>query len=354
MRWAKTRPAVRYDLAGSNLLPVTAAEWPAGRDAPVLVDTNEEGLPPLVEAIAAHAGVAPGRVATAAGSSGANFLAMAALLRPGDAVVVEDPVYDPLPGAARLLGADIHGFPRRFEAGYRLDPAAVEAAITPRTRLVVLTNPNNPTGALADNGTLDALAGIAERADLHVLVDEVYLDTTDGHGVVSAATVSDRFIATSSLTKAYGLYGLRCGWAVASDAVARRIREARDVVDGVGAIPAEHLAVRAFADLPLLRARALELVETNGRLVRAFLHGRSDVRFVDPACGTVVFPRLERVADVDAFCDRLLTRFETALVPGRFFGAPQHVRIAFGGATDTLRAGLEALGRALDEAATDG
>ena len=350
LAWARTRPAPRYDLAASDLLPVTPLEWPALLEPDPAAAVDAAALDAaLSAAIAAHHGVSADRVVTAIGSSGANFLALASLVRPGDAVLVEDPGYAPLSTAARLFGAEVISLPRAFASGYAIEPAAIGAALTPRTRLVVLTRPHNPSGAVIDGPTLEAIAAIAERARVHVLVDEVYLDTLGGASLSPAALASDRFISTSSLTKAYGLAGLRCGWALAAPAVAARMRAARAVVAPAPA-PSQRLALRAFADLALLADRARRIIETNrGRVQRTFA-SRDDVAWVPPAGGTVAFPRLLRVADVDQLVDRLLVEQHTAVVPGRFFGHPQHLRIAFGMGAGELAHGLDAVAAALDAA----
>ena len=116
-------------------------------------------------------------IATAPGTSGANFLVFVALLQGGGDVLVEQPGYDPLMGAAAVLGARVTRFERRFEDGYRLDPDAVRRAITPRTRLVVITNLHNPSGVLASDEDLDEVGRIADGVGAKVLVDEVYLDS---------------------------------------------------------------------------------------------------------------------------------------------------------------------------------
>src|SRR5205085_12510512 len=135
------------------------------------------GYPPLVGAIARRYASSPDRVACANGCSGANFLACAAVLEPGDEVLCETPGYDPLPAAARLLGARVATFARRFEDGYDLDPEAIASSATSATRLILLSNPHNPSGALASEDRLRALARFAESRGILLLVDEVYLDT---------------------------------------------------------------------------------------------------------------------------------------------------------------------------------
>src|SRR3954465_10284311 len=164
MEWAKTRPAPEIDLAGSNILACSIEDLPGAAGALSLSGANDNGYRPLTDAIGARYHGDPDRVATAGGTAGANFLVFAALLEPGDDVLVERPGYDPLLGAARMVGARTVRFDRTFESGFGLDPDRVRAAMTPRTKAIVVTTPHNPTGALADVQALDEIGRIAERA----------------------------------------------------------------------------------------------------------------------------------------------------------------------------------------------
>jgi aspartate/methionine/tyrosine aminotransferase len=224
--------------------------------------------------------------------------------------------------------------------------------MTPRTRLIVVTTPHNPTSAVADADALDEIGRIAERAGARVLVDEVYQDA-GAPGAAPAATRGDVFITTSSLTKSYGLASLRCGWTISAPDVAERIRRTRDVVDGTGSIVAERLSVLAFSRLDALYARARTVLDANRQLVREFLQSRPELTCGDPAAGTVVFPRLAGVEDTSAFAARLLRQYDTAVVPGRFFEAPAHVRVGFGRQTEMVRGGLERLASAVAEGAAE-
>jgi hypothetical protein len=356
MQWAKQHAHARWDLCGSNLMPCSLDDLPEAAAAPQLNGSNDEGYGPLVEAIARRYGVAANQVATGTGASGVNFLVCAALLDAGDDVVVETPGYDPLFAAPQLLGARVVYFERRFDDGYALDPGLVERAMTSRTRLIIITNLHNPSGVRSSDDALAAVGRLAERSGAHVLVDEVYLDSAfvnTGHrtpdaGRRCAASLGDRFITTSSLTKSYGLAGLRCGWALASPDVAERVRRARDIVDGTGVFPSERMSVVAFEHLDRLAVRARSILEPNYAIVRAFFDSRPEIEYVEPAGGTVVFPRLRGRADAGTFIDRLFREEQVGVVPGRFFQAPAHFRLAFGGARETLENGLEGIGRSLD------
>ncbi|MGH7502248.1 MAG: aminotransferase class I/II-fold pyridoxal phosphate-dependent enzyme [Longimicrobiales bacterium] len=352
MEWSKARPAAWIDLAGSNLLGCTADDLPGARAALEISGLNPDGYVPLLEAIAAKYGVSAARVATAPGCSGANFLAFAALVRPGDDVLVERPGYDPLLGALRMLGANIRRFERRWEERWAVDPDRIAAAMTPRTRLIVLTSPHNPTGVLIGDGPLDAVGALAARADAHVLVDEVYLDAVYEERPAPAATRGEVFISTNSLTKAYGLSGLRAGWTLAAPAVTRAIRRARDVVDVIAPYPADQLAHLAFQHIHALEARARALVQPNLDRLRGFVSARRELEWVPPGGGTVAFPRLLGVSDTRDFADQLMRDHHVAIVPGHFFDEPSHFRIAFGVAPGTFAAGLAAIDAALDARGT--
>ncbi len=229
-RRRSTWPAATSRAVRSTTSRARATRW-------LLSGSNDNGYEPLVEAIARRYGVEAEQVATANGAAGANFQACAAVLEPGDDVLMERPGYDPLPGAARLLGANVVRFERRFEDDYALDPDEVARAMTPRTRLIIITSPHNPTGALADRAALEAIGQIAmqgrrARARRRGLPRRRRRRRCSRRR--SSATAA--FISTSSLTKSYGLSSLRCGWSLSSPAVAERIRRARDVIDGSGSI----------------------------------------------------------------------------------------------------------------------
>jgi aspartate/methionine/tyrosine aminotransferase len=346
----KRAPQVTYDLMGSNLLHCGVEDIPGARERLALDGFHEEGYEPLLEAIAHRYQRTPQEVSVATGASGANFLAYGALLTRGDEVVVERPVYDPLLAIPAFLGARVRRFDRVYEEGFQVDPDRVKAAVTPNTRLIIITNLHNPTGALTSTNILEAVGEVAEGVGARVLVDEVYLESVHGRELSPAARISPTFISTSSLTKAYGLSGLRAGWALASPEVTEGMRRVRDLVDGVGSFPSELLSYLAFQNLPALRERARGILQPNLERLESFMAGRSDLEWVPPAGGSVGFPRLKGVDDASDFVVKLRETYDTGVVPGHFFEAPAHFRVALGGDSWILEEGLKRLGRALDEA----
>jgi aspartate/methionine/tyrosine aminotransferase len=356
MEWAKTRSHARFNLATSGVTGVPLAEFPFDLTQFEVTAPGGYGYEPLQQRLARHSGVPEECVVAATGTSMANHLAMAALLDAGDEVLIEQPVYGPLLDVAEYLGARVKRIARRFETGFMLEPEEIERAITSETRLIVLSNLHNPSGALMPEATLRTIGEMALRAGAHILVDEVYLEMLFESiapfcfaiGQTLAAGKENPFIVTSSLTKVYGLSGLRCGWVLAAPALAKRIWLLNDLFGAVAAHPAERMSVMAFDHLEQFRARARALLAANRALIDSFLDSRTDLECFRPPAGTVVFPRL-RHGDADTFFRLLREKYETTVVPGMFFEMPQHFRIGMGGDSASLRAGLERLSAALDE-----
>ena len=356
IEWVKTRPRTRFNLGTSGVTDTSLADLIAATGGALRLDDLElngpdfYGYEPLQRALAAKCRVPPECIVAATGTSMANHLVMAATLEPGDEVVIEQPAYDALLDAALYLGAEVKRFERRFDDGFRVDPRAVERAVTPRTRLIVITNLHNPTGALTGEDVLREIGEMARSVGASVLVDEVYLEMDYSRRTRSAFELGPQFIVTGSLTKAYGLSGLRCGWIIARPELARAIWRLNDLFGVIPAHVAERLSVVALRHLDLIAARARALLETNRAMVDRFLDSRPDLEAVRPPFGTLFFPRLVS-GRVDELCALLDDEFDTTLTPGRFFEMPQHFRLGIGCETASLAGALERLSAGLDKLA---
>lgn len=348
MNWAKLGAEAPYYLAGSGVLNCTLADLgPLPADLE-LHGVNPYGYAPFVEGLARRFGVSPACVVTSQGASMSNHLAFAALLEPGDEVLVEDPTYELLLSALGHLGARIRRFERRAEVGYALDPDAVRAAITAATRLIVLTNLHNPTSARTDMAVMAKVGEIAAGVGARVLVDEVYLELTFSDRPVTAFQLGETFVVTSSLTKAYGLSGLRAGWILAAPDLAQRMRRLNDLYGSVPVFLADQLAAQALQRLDRFRDRAASILSANHAAWRELLEGcdRLDPSTA-PEIGTTVFPRLIG-EDAEAFVVRLRRDFDTSVAPGRFFERPDSFRVGLAGDPVATRKGLERLAKALE------
>lgn len=354
MEWAKTRSAARFNLATSGIVSVAMHEFPLRLEELEVTRAGAYGYEPLQERLARHTGALKECVVAAEGTTMANHLAMAAILAPGDEVLIEQPTYMPLIDLAEYLGARVKRFARRFENGFAVEVEELEQAITPETRLIVLTNLHNPSSALIPAETLRRIGELAQRFGSRVLVDEAYRELVADGSAPSAFAIGEElagenpFVVTNSLTKVYGLSGLRCGWIVAAPELAQRIWLLHDLFAANPAHAAERLSVMALDHIEKFRARTHALLSTNRPLLDAFLDSRTDLECFHPTHGTVVFPRLKR-GNAEALFELLRAKYETTVVPGDFFEMPQHFRVGISGATDELHGGLERLGKALDE-----
>lgn len=350
LEWAKLRSAAKYNLATSGLDGYPLAKLPVKVEDLEISVGGSYGYPPLQERLARRSGVGPECVVAANGTSMANHLAMAALLERGDEVLIEEPTYEPLLTVAEYLGANVRRFPRRFEDGFQVDPREVERQITPRTRLVVITNLHNPSGARTPDDRLRSIGEIAQSRSAQVLVDEVYLEACFDAQTRSAFHLGGNFVVTSSLTKAFGLSGLRCGWVLAPPPLAERMWRINDLYGVIPAHVAELLSVIALDHLEEIEEYARTRLQTNRPILQKFIASRKDLMAIRADAGTTAFPQMAS-GKVDALCQLLREKYETSVVPGRFFEMPNHFRIGIGGRTELLEEGLKRLGKALDEIA---
>jgi aspartate/methionine/tyrosine aminotransferase len=347
MNWAKTSSIAKYNLATSGLGNLKLRDLRVSLDD-LEITNGGYGYKPLVELIAKRYQVETSEIVTAAGTTFANHLAMAALIKPGDEVLFEQPAYEPMLAAALYLGADVKRFSRKFEDEFRISLPELESLVSRDTRLIVLTNLHNPSGVLIDNDTMKQIGGIARRVGARVLVDEVYMETLFEEPPRTSFHLGKEFVVTSSLTKAFGLSGLRCGWIFAEAELARRMWLLNDLFASTPVHSGERLSVVALQQLEEIGEYAKQLLDRNRTILNEFLDTREDLEVVRPEFGTVMFPRV-RQGTSERLCRLLREKYETSVVPGRFFEMPEHFRVGIAGETDVLKVGLERLASALDE-----
>jgi aspartate/methionine/tyrosine aminotransferase len=346
MYWSKTQSRARFNLATSGVGLFPLRELPVDLEKLEINGDNSYGYPPLQKAIAMHHGVDPECIVESAGTSMANHLAMAAIIEPGDEVFIEHPAYGPILDVAQYLQANVKRFPRTEENGWAVDPGEIRRCVTPKARLIVITNLHNPTSALTPDSVLREIGDIARSIGALVLVDEVYLDAVYEGTPRTSFHLGPEFVVTSSLTKVYGVSGLRCGWIMARPDLAWKMRRLNDLYSATPVHPGELLSVAALKHLNLLRERARRIVEADRKLLRDFLAQESSVSAVPTDWGTTSFLKLQE-GNVDTFLDRLRSDFDTSAVPGRFFEMPDHFRIGIGVNTEMFAEGLSRISRAL-------
>ncbi|HEX6038562.1 capreomycidine synthase [Longimicrobium sp.] len=292
------------------------------------------------------------RVMVTHGSTEAIFLVMNALLDAGDEVVVLDPVYPGLGDVVRGMGCRLVPWRLRPDDGWRPDPDALAALVTDRTRMIVVNFPHNPTGTTLTVEEQDALVAVAERAGAWLLWDGAFADLTyDTAPLPDPGLRYARAVSLGTLSKGFGLPGLRVGWCLADPAVLDRMARVRDYLTLHLSPLVELIAERVVDAADRILGPRRAAARRNRQTVDAWM-ARQDglIRWTLPAGGVCGFPRLE-VPDVEAFCHALAREQRVLLVPGTCFGWPGHARLGFGGAPDVLRDGLDRLAGALRAAA---
>jgi len=333
-------------LADSAIAAPDLAALGLPHSAPLTPDGGS-AQPELERRMGERLGAPGGQVMLAAGASEANACVFAALLSPGDEVLAEVPGYEPHRIVPQLFGATVRGFERPLGARPGTLAPAIESALGPRTRLIVLSDLENPTGAALEAEDLAALDALAARRGLRLLCDETFRDA----GSRPPATVAARaphWVTTASLTKVYGLGSLRIGW-VAGDAATREA--CRSALDSLSAGPAGPSAALALALLPhldSLRARTHAILAQNHAAFGRF--AQRDSRFGGPApAGTTTWREFAGADEGDRFAAFAGERFGLAIARGSYFGRARGIRITLGSEPAQFAAALEALERAAAE-----
>lgn len=333
---------IGFSLAHSPSL----GDFLADLDPALSLDWNGQsflGLPTLRERVIEQSGLrglcSPDDVLITAGAAEANYLLFRQLLTAGDEIIIESPGWPQAAVIARAIGATQITVPRREENRWHLDAAEIAAAVTPRTKLIFLTNPNNPTGTLIPTEDLQTLARIADHHGIWLIVDEVYagLEWT-GPRAPSIAGLTPRGITTGSVSKALGLQGLRTGWIIAREPSVIRdamiLREnASEIMNTLG----EHIAEIALRPDRLARALTKARSEGLANLAKldAFVADEPRLNWHKPQAGLIGLARLDGI-DGESLARRLLAApYKTFLLPGSAYDLPHHIRLGVGGGPET-------------------
>ncbi len=262
------------------------------------------------------------------------FAAYHALLRAGDHVVVETPCYESALEVARSTGAEVTEWHRNYGDGWAHDLDELERIVRPNTRLVYVNTPHNPTGTLMPRSVLDRVVELCAERDAWLFCDEVYreLEHDPGDRLPAACDLYERAISLASMSKTYGLPGLRLGWLASRDRAAlERVLEFKYYTTICSSAPSELLSEIAIRHRDVLAERNRQIALTNLPLLDAFFE-RHDQTFswTRPTASPIGFPRVEGLGDVNAFCERLVTETGVLLLPGSVYDEPDHVRFGYG------------------------
>ena len=320
------------------------------------------GLPELRDHVIRQAGLneqlSADDVLITAGAAEANYLAIRQLVGPDDEIVTETPGWPQVGVMAKAIGAELKFVERRDENGWDFPMDELAAAINERTRMVFLSNPNNPTGRLLSEDELQEIVALARPHGAYVLVDEVYAGLEwSGERMPSIAGLYSRGITTGSISKALGLQGMRIGWMISPDEQVIRdsliLREnSSEIMNVMGEAIAEIALRPARYEKALAFARSEGLVNLD--VLDKFVDAEPRLSWIRPEAGLIGLARLPDGVDSDDLAARLLARpYNTFLVPGSAYNLPRHIRVGVGGGPDVnLEEGLQRLSACLKEMGT--
>jgi len=314
---------------------------------------GHEGLRDLI--VAGHPPLTREDILLTVGAAGALFIIATTLLEPGDELIVVRPNYATNIETPLAIGATTRYIDLHFEEGFALDLAAVRKAITPKTKYISVTYPHNPTGVYLSNTDMQALVAIAESTNTWLLVDETYREMVFGELPPLAATYSDKVISVSSLSKTYGLPGIRMGWLICRNApLMETFLAAKEQIHICGSVLDEAVAFHYLQQKEMHFASIRQDIQEKFAIVQHWMQNQDGFEWVEPQGGCVCFPRIKHPeqTDIHKFYEILLAKYGTYTGPGHWFNMPRHyMRVGYGWpGKASLQEGLAALTKSLAEA----
>jgi len=317
---------------------------------------HHAGSPGLRGCIADHyPGLTADHVVVTSGASEAIFALNAALVKPGDHVIVEHPNYPSLYEIPQSLGCEVSLLRLKYRDGFKPDLGQLDELLKPNTRMISFTHPNNPTGSTISRLELEALVAFCEERNVYLLFDETYRELDFENALPPAATLSPKAISVSTMSKCYGLPGIRIGWLATRDqSILDAIVTIREQVTITNNALGEVIAQHVLRDRDRYLQQARIHVEKNRSTVSAWIGDHRWVEWNAPEAGVVGLARLKSDfrGDPEMLYRLMAEKYRTFMVPGRCFGLDnRYFRIGFGATDREIRRGLDNLDRALDELA---
>ena len=346
---------VDFDMSESGVRPLTLRELvEMGFDLDTFMDvplgySQSNGTIELRERIARHyPGATVDHIEVTNGTSEANYLVALSQLRPGDSMAMEVPNYMQMPGVARSLGAEVTNFRLRQDTGWEPDWDEFERAVTSRTRLLYLSNPNNPTGAVLSDDAMRRIVERCERTGTWILADEVYLGAEISRPRTrSFWGLSDRVIVTSGLSKAYGIPGVRVGWMIGPPDVVAACWSQHDYITIGPNKLSDRLAQIAVepANRDRCYARTRDILRHNLPIAREWIASFGDrLSWREPEAGAIALLAYRGTTPSLEVAERVRVNQRTLIVPGSHVGLEGHLRIWLGAREEFLREGLRRIG----------
>jgi aspartate/methionine/tyrosine aminotransferase len=347
---------IDYNLSESSVTDAHLQDLHITFENLVLAYSDHLGKPELRALVAAEGvRLTPGDVLITVGAASALFIVNSVLLKPGDHMIVAFPNYVTNIETPRAIGCKVDTLKLEFESGYHLDFERLAALMTRQTRLVSLTCPHNPTGSMMTEAELRQAIELVESRGCYLLFDETYREMSFSPPLPRAASLSSHVISVSSLSKTYGLPGIRLGWLICRDQqLMETFLAAKEQIFITNSVVDEEIAYRFLLDKGTHLQRVKTHINANFAVIKSWMGSQSKLEWIEPSGGVVCFPRIKAdvALEIDDFYRLLLERYKTFVGPGHWFESDRrHMRIGYGWpSADALTTGLQNVTLAIEAA----
>lgn len=319
---------------------------------------DHKGKPELRELIAADACVTADEVLVTSGAATALFIVATSLLNKQDRLVVAKPNYATNIETPKTIGAEIAYINLNFDDAFELDISSLEKLITDNTKLVSLTYPHNPTGAVINENKLREIINIIKQKNTFLLLDETYREMNFEEKLPVAASLSNNVISISSMSKSYGLPGIRIGWILCKNKqLMEMFLAAKEQICITNSVIDEAIACEYLKRKEQLFAPVKKTIAKNFSVLKKFMSTQNILEWVEPKGGCVCFPRIKKdiKLNIDKFHNILLHKYSTYIGKGHWFDEEaNYMRIGYSwDKTEKLQKGLNNIVRAIEEAADE-
>lgn len=346
---------IKYNLSESSVTDCNLDELDVNLGNLSIAYGNHSGEPELRELIAQeYRGLSADQVLVTSGAAAALFIVAVSLLKPGDHVIVAHPNYASNIEVPRSLSCKVDLLNLRFEESFKPNFDELENLITPQTKMVSLTYPHNPTGTMISEQTLGKIIRLVESYNCHLLFDETYREMTFDHRLPTAASLSPKAISVESLSKSYGLPGIRIGWLATKD---KSLKEfflaAKEQVSICNSVVDEKIALSVLRRKDRFMDNIKQHIQTKFKIITAWMNTQTDLEWTQPEGGVVCFPKIKSSININLkdFYRILNQKYETFVGPGHWFEMDdRYFRIGYGWPSEEdLEAGLKNITRAFQD-----
>ncbi len=343
------RPTAKHNLAMSGIKKPNLRELGVDVDYEALSHHYSHESRSLERILAETYGVPPDHFLVTSSGSEALFLCVTSFAGPGDEVLVHVPNYPPIFQLPQMFSCRVKYLRSNFRNRFSIDLEGLEEALRGRPKMLMLSNSNNPSGRIIEPKDLTSIIEMADRHGIIVVVDEAFREFGFERAPPISASLGDNVLTLNTMSKFYGMDGLRIGWVIGNPKLLARMHLLKNMITIENATLSEALPVLVMENREIFVNRARAFAKSNLAMMRTWIERRDDMSWVEPEAALFGFPRYEQPMPSRKFAQELAEKFKILVAPGEFFGTERHLRLCVTQSPDEVQHALADLGNALDE-----